>query len=85
MTETRKPTEKPNHVRTYERKADGPITPVEYGGLQAAFDHFNAALFDGKLPDVFITYQRNAHSKGYFSPDRFAAASASSAGGMRSR
>ena len=25
-------------------------TPIEYGGLQQAFDAFNAALFDGKLP-----------------------------------
>jgi SprT-like family len=48
------------------------ITPIEYGGLQEAFDHFNAALFEGRLPDVFITYQRKANSSGYFSPDRFA-------------
>jgi hypothetical protein len=47
------------------------ITPLEYGGLQAAYDHFNAALFSSKLGDVFITYQRKAHSAGYFSPDRF--------------
>ncbi len=61
------------HARKYERKADDrtAITPIEYGGLQAAFDHFNRALFDGALPDVFITYQRKANSAGYFSPDRF--------------
>jgi hypothetical protein len=47
------------------------ITPIEYGGLQEAFDHFNAKLFEGALPDVFITYQRKANSVGYFSPDRF--------------
>ena len=60
-------------VRSYERKADQPvaITPIEYGGLQEAYDHFNAALFEGGLPDVFITYQRKANSFGYFSPDRF--------------
>jgi hypothetical protein len=59
--------------RSYERKADQPvaITPVEYSGLQEAYDHFNAALFEGALGDVFITYQRKAHSSGYFSPDRF--------------
>ena len=58
-----------------EVKADDPaaITPVEYGGLQAAFDHLNAVLFAGALPDAFITYQRQAHSKGHFSPDRFSA------------
>lgn len=56
-----------------EPKADDQtaITPIEYGGLQAAFDHFNHTLFEGALPDVFITYQRKAHSFGYFSPDRF--------------
>ena len=31
------------------------ITPIEYGGLQAAFDYLNAVLFEGKLPNVFIT------------------------------
>jgi hypothetical protein len=57
---------------SYEQKMDQPITPVEYGGLQQAYDHFNAELFgDEKLPDVFITYQRKAHSAGYFSPNRF--------------
>ena len=52
------------------RKSDA-ITPVEYSGLQAAYDHFNKELFGGKLPDVFITYQRKARSLGYFSADRF--------------
>jgi hypothetical protein len=58
---------------SYERPIDQPvaITPIEYGGLQDAYDHFNAELFGGSLVDVFITYQRKAHSHGYFSPDRF--------------
>ncbi len=47
------------------------ITPVEYNGLQQAFDHFNHELFGAALPDVFITYPRKAHSAGYFSADRF--------------
>jgi predicted SprT family Zn-dependent metalloprotease len=66
-----KRTRHPN--RSYEPKINEPIaiTPVEYGGLQEAYDHFNRELFDGKLPDVFITYQRKAHSAGYFSADRF--------------
>jgi len=56
------------------RRADEPvaITPIEYGGLQEAYDHFNHELFDGALPDVFITYQRRANSYGYFAADRFA-------------
>jgi hypothetical protein len=68
MAKTAKP-----RVQAYHRKANQPaaITPVEYGGLQEAYDHFNAALFEGALPDVFITYQRKGHSFGYFAPDRF--------------
>jgi SprT-like family len=60
-------------ARAYERTAARPlaITPIEYSGLQEAFDHFSGVLFEGALPDVFITYQRKAHSFGYFSPDRF--------------
>jgi hypothetical protein len=70
---TKPPKSPKSPVRKYERKADPPaaITPVEYGGLQQAYDHFNKVLFDGTLGDVFITYQRKAHSAGYFSPDRF--------------
>jgi hypothetical protein len=55
------------------RRADEPgaITPIEYGGLQEAYDFFNTALFEGGLVDVFITYQRHANTRGYFSADRF--------------
>jgi hypothetical protein len=58
---------------SYERTTDKPlaITPVEYGGLQEAYDHFNRELFGSGLVDVFITYQRHAHTRGYFSADRF--------------
>jgi predicted SprT family Zn-dependent metalloprotease len=51
---------------------DRAITPIEYTGLQKVYDHFNRELFNSSLPDVFITYQRKAHSAGYFSADRFA-------------
>jgi len=59
--------------RVYERPIDQPvaITPIEYSGVQEAYDHFNAALFASVLIDVFITYQRHAHSRGHFSADRF--------------
>jgi hypothetical protein len=65
--------------RSYERAIDQPIaiTPVEYSGLQMAYDHFNELLFAGALVDVFITYQRHAHSRGHFSPDRFSGRTAS--------
>src|SRR5262249_37129440 len=64
---------------SYERKLDQPvaITPVEYSGLQEAYDEFNKQLFGGNLVDVFITYQRHAHSRGHFSPDRFSVRTAS--------
>jgi hypothetical protein len=63
-------TEEAHKIQSYEQLNDA-ITPHEYGGLQAAYDHFNKELFEGVLPDVFITYQRHAHSAGYYSPDRF--------------
>jgi SprT-like family protein len=65
---------KAKRQRVYERPLDQPIaiTPVEYSGLQEAYDEFNKRLFGGKLVDVFITYQRHAHSRGHFSADRFA-------------
>jgi SprT-like family len=49
-----------------------PITTREYTGLQDAFDFFNAELFGSKLPDLVITLQRKAHSRGHFASDRFA-------------
>jgi predicted SprT family Zn-dependent metalloprotease len=64
-------TEKTAFDRTIERGSATAITPVEYGGLQKAVDHFKAELFEDALPDVLITYQRRAHSAGYFSPNRF--------------
>ena len=67
-------TKKTPQRKSYERNVDQPvaITPVEYGGIQEAFDHFNAELFGGELSDCFFVYQRRAHSGGHFSPNRFA-------------
>lgn len=48
------------------------VTPAEYSGIQTAFDFFNAELFDGALKNVFITYQRRAHSAGHFAANRYA-------------
>jgi predicted SprT family Zn-dependent metalloprotease len=47
------------------------ITRVEYNAFQDAYDFFNTELFGGSLPHVLVTLQRRAHSKGYFSPERF--------------
>lgn len=43
-----------------------------YATLQAAYDHFNAALFGGILPPCLITVQRHKGAYGYFSGNRFA-------------
>jgi hypothetical protein len=47
------------------------ITPVEYSAFQKACDFFNTELFGGLLPNVLVTLQRHAKSRGYFSPERF--------------
>ena len=57
-------------MTSYEPTSDA-ITPVEYGGLQRAFDHLNATLFGSALPDCLLTLQRRANSGGHFAPDRF--------------
>jgi hypothetical protein len=48
-----------------------PITEAEYNGLQQAYEFMNARLFGGELPNLLITLQRQANSKGYFHADRF--------------
>lgn len=48
------------------------ITRREYGAFQKAYDFFNRELFaDCRLPNVLVTFQRHANTRGYFSPDRF--------------
>lgn len=51
-----------------------PRTPTQetYSDLQAAYDHFNATLFEGQLPPCLITLQRKGiRVMGYYSPGRF--------------
>ena len=55
------------------KTGDLPPTVAEYSGLQAAYEHFNAELFNGELPDVMIVLTRRAHSYGHFVADRFVA------------
>jgi hypothetical protein len=47
------------------------ITLKEYQGFQRAYDFFNRELFAGTLPQVLVTLQRHANTRGYFSPQRF--------------
>ena len=46
-------------------------THSAYTELQTAFDYFNHELFDGKLTDCLITFQRKNRTYGYFSAGRF--------------
>lgn len=46
-------------------------TTQAYAELQAAYVHYNKALFDGKLPHCLITMQREKRTYGYFSSRRF--------------
>jgi hypothetical protein len=46
-------------------------THQQYGALEAAFDHFNAQLFGGRLPKCLITLRAHGRSFGYFAGNRF--------------
>jgi predicted SprT family Zn-dependent metalloprotease len=49
-----------------------PITKREYSALQHGYDFFNEELFpDCKLPDLVMTLQRHAKTRGYFAAERF--------------
>lgn len=47
------------------------ITPAQYQAFQQAYDFFNKALFQDTLPQVLVTMQRHANTRGYFAPERF--------------
>jgi len=42
-----------------------------YGALEKAYNHFNDFLFEGRLPQVIFTAQRQKGVMGYFSPERW--------------
>ncbi|HYD60538.1 MAG TPA: SprT-like domain-containing protein [Noviherbaspirillum sp.] len=48
-----------------------PPTLTIYRELQTAFEHFNAQLFGGALPDCVITLQRQKKTQAYFSFQRW--------------
>lgn len=49
------------------------LAPTGHVGdaLQRAFDHFNAKLFDSRLPPCIILLHRKKNANGYFWPERF--------------
>jgi hypothetical protein len=59
----------PNHLRP---------TEAQYRAYLAAYEHFNLALFNGRLPHVVLTLAKHARSLGYFAPRRWGQPSQSS-------
>lgn len=49
-----------------------------YGFILEAFNHFNEKLFDGELPEVLISLQRQKNTFGYFSTNRWRGSEAES-------
>ena len=49
-------------------------TTETYAGLQAAYDFFNARLFDGALTACLLTLQRKKGARGFFAGGRFVSA-----------
>src|SRR6266516_2021827 len=47
------------------------FTRTEYQGFQEAYDVLHRGVFAGSLPQVLVTLQRHANTRGYFSPERF--------------
>jgi hypothetical protein len=73
-------TKKHSPVKAVRSTKQQPLafTEREYSSLQHAYDFFNRDLFNGTLPQLLVTLQRRANSRGYFSPDRFQSRTGSS-------
>jgi predicted SprT family Zn-dependent metalloprotease len=67
---TDKPLE-PTASGLYDPKPQQMITATEYSAIQRAYDFFNAALFEGQLPEVLVTLQRKPKMRGYFWAQQF--------------
>jgi predicted SprT family Zn-dependent metalloprotease len=46
-------------------------THEQWQAYQAAYDYFNEALFEGKLPRCILNFSRRSHSYGFFAPTRW--------------
>jgi predicted SprT family Zn-dependent metalloprotease len=65
-------------ARSYDQKpASKPtsITGTQYASFQRAYAWLNQELFSGQLPDVLVTLNRKANSRGYFHAKNFRARS----------
>lgn len=47
------------------------ITTKQYSDLDDAYSYFNKKLFDGKLPECLITFQRQSKTLGYYHFEKF--------------
>lgn len=65
---TAKPTRKP--------AAKEAVTDSLFAAYKAMYDHFNQALFGGKLLPVVLNFSRHANSRGFFAPERWEAGDA---------
>jgi len=46
-------------------------TQEQWQAYVAAFAHFNQSLWGGKLPTVILNFSRQAHTYGFFAPERW--------------
>jgi predicted SprT family Zn-dependent metalloprotease len=46
-------------------------TSEQFTAFQKQFDHFNRALFGGRLPAVLLNFSRKANTYGFFAPERW--------------
>ena len=55
---------------------NSPVDPTSatYPPLQRAYDHFDARLFQNRLPPCLLTLRNHGSAHGYYSPRRFATA-----------
>ena len=59
-----------SEVVSYETNS---LSQETYDALHSAFDHFNAELFNGKLPQCILTIRRRRGARGLFSVGQFEA------------
>lgn len=51
-------------------------TVAQFSAYKAMFDHFNATLFGGTLPEVLLNFSRHSGALGFFAPERWTHAEA---------
>ena len=62
---------KPAAPRKPAAKASASVTGAQFGAFEAMFRHFNARLFEGRLPPVLLNFSRHQGALGFFAPARW--------------